>query len=625
MAARTETRRNALLTVAAVLVGVVALNTVIDVLARSTRIDLTQDRLYSTSKGVDRTLGTLDEPVRIDFFWTQEGSKDQPLIRAHAQRVREYLEEIRSRSNGNVEVRFIDPEPFSEAEDEARAAGLPALAVDGSGRTLTLGLVVRGPTDRKETIPYLSPENEPLLEYQLLRAISSVGRPTKPKVGLLSTMPIDGGMDPRNPMQQKGPPVVIQQLREQADVVMIDPAAEKLPDGIAALMLVQPRKLSDGMLHAIDAWAVAGKPIIVLADPYAETDTGPDASAMGAKRGGTTYDLGPLLAAWGVDIPKDMVVGDLAHATRIRAPAKNGGVRELDYPAWLSLTPDTFTKDDPLVGGLQSLNFMSAGSIEQVAGAKSTVAPLVRTSDRSQLIQTLKLGFFGDPEQLIKDFKADGKPKTLAARISGEIASAYPAAAGVAAATGKANILLIADADLLADDTWVTDDRAGGMNVGKRAIADNGPLVLNSVELAAGNPALAEIRARGQFRRPFTKVEDMRKEAETKYIAREKELQDEIQRTELQIGELQRERTSDGMQQIVLTPEQAARIGELQKSMVASRKELRQVQHDLRRDVESLGTRLLVLDAIVWPLAVAAVALAWYMVRGRTSRREAST
>jgi hypothetical protein len=117
----------------------------------------------------------------------------------------------------------------------------------------------------------------------------------------------------------------------------------------------------------------------------------------------------------------------------------------------------------------------------------------------------------------------------------------------------------------------------------------------------------------------------MRKEAETKYIAREKELQDEIQRTELQIGELQRERTSDGMQQIVLTPEQAARIGELQKSMVASRKELRQVQHDLRRDVESLGTRLLVLDAIVWPLAVAAVALAWYMVRGRTSRREAST
>lgn len=622
MAARTETRRNALLTIAAVVVGVVALNSVIDITVPFLRADLTQDRLYSTSKGVDSTLATLDEPVRIDYFWTQEGSKDQPLIRAHGQRVREYLEELRQRSNGNLEVRFIDPEPFSEQEDEARAAGLPALAVDGSGRTLTLGIVVRGPTDRKETLPYLSPENEPLLEYQLLRAISSVGRPTKPKLGLLSSMPLDGGLDPRNPMMQKGPPVVIQQLGEQADLVPIDATADTLPEGIAALMIVQPRKFSEGMLRAIDAWAIASKPLLVLADPYAETDTGPDASAMGAKRGGTTYDMGPLLNAWGVDIAKDMVVGDITYATRIRAPSKNGGMRELDYPAWLSMTRETFTAKDPLVGGLQALNFMSAGAIVPVPGSRSKLEPLVRTGEKSQMIQALKLGFFGDPEQLLKDFKADGTPKILAARITGEIVSAFPNADGVAT-KGNANILLIADADMLSDDTWVIDDRSSGVNAGKRAIADNGPMVLNAVELAAGNPALAEIRARGQFRRPFTVVEDMRKEAETKFIAREKELQEEIQRTELQIGELQRERTAEGVQQIVLTPEQAQRIQELQTRMTAARKELRQVQHDLRRDVESLGSRILVLNSVVWPLIVAAFALAWYMVRGRTSRREA--
>ena len=210
----------------------------------------------------------------------------------------------------------------------------------------------------------------------------------------------------------------------------------------------------------------------------------------------------------------------------------------------------------------------------------------------------------------------------MAARITGEIVSAFPSADGVAS-KGKANILLFADADLLSDDTWVIDDRSAGVNAGKRAIADNGPMILNAVELAAGNPALAQIRARGQFRRPFTAVEDMRKEAETKFIAREKELQEEIQRTELQIGELQRERTAEGVQQIVLTPEQAQRIQELQTRMTAARKELRQVQHDLRRDVELLGTRILVLNAVVWPLAVAIMALAWYMVRGRTSRREA--
>ena len=623
MAARTETRRNALLTIAAVLVGVVALNVVASIALPFARVDLTQDRLYSTSRGVDRTLASLDEPVRVDYFWTQEGSKDQPLIRAHGQRVREYLEEIAGRSKGKVEFRFVDPEPFSEAEDEARAAGLPALAVDGSGRTLTLGLVVRGPTDRKETIPYLSPENEPLLEYELMRAIAAVGRPTKPKVGLLSTIPLDGGMDPRNPMAQRGPPVVIEQLREQVDVVDVDAAADALPAGIDALVLVQPRKLTEGMLRSIDAWAVSGKPLVVLADPYAETDAGPDAAMMGAKRGGTTYDLGPLLAAWGVDVPKDMVIGDLAYATRVRAPAKNGGVRELDYPAWLSMTNEAFTKDDPLVGGLQSLNLMSPGSIERIEGTKATLEPLVRSTDRAQQIQTLKLGFFGDPEQLLKDFKADGTRRTLAARIGGEIASAYPAADGTRA-TGKANILLIADADLLADDTWVIDDRVAGMSVGKRAVADNGPLVLNAVELAAGNPALAEIRARGQFRRPFTVVDEMRRDAQTRFIAEEKNLQDEIQRTELQIGELQRERTPDGMQQVVLSAEQVKKIEELQQRMVAARKELRSVQLSLRQGVEQLGTRLLVLNAVLWPLAVSAAALAWYVLRGRSSRREAS-
>jgi hypothetical protein len=49
------------------------------------------------------------------------------------------------------------------------------------------------------------------------------------------------------------------------------------------------------------------------------------------------------------------------------------------------------------------------------------------------------------------------------------------------------------------------------------------------------------------------------------------------------------------------------------------------VQHGLRQDVEGLGTRLLVANAVLWPLAVAGVALAWYVVRGRSSRREANS
>ncbi len=620
MSQRTQQRRNALLAMAAMIVALVALNTVLAYSLPRARVDLTQDSLYSLSAGTRALIARLDEPVRLDLYWTASSAEGLPQLRTHAQRVREFLEELQGLSGGLVLLRVVDPEPFSEAEDEARAAGLPALTVDGSGRTLTLGLVVRGATDKRETIPYLSPEQEPFLEYEVLRAVAAVGRPNKPVLGIVSGMPLEGAPDPTRQFAPQSPPLVIEQLHALFDVRMIPPTETVLPQGMTTLLVIQPRKFAPEMLQAIDAWAMAGKPLIVLADPYAETDADPDSRAMGAKRGGTTFEFGNLLAAWGVHIAPDWVVGDRTFATRIQTRAPGGGVRSLDYPAWLSLTRESLSKTDPIVGALNQINLMSSGAITTLPGAACTVSPVIETSTDAQLIQTLKLGFFGDPEQLIKDFVSDGEAKVLAARISGPIRSAF---APDQPASGNANILLVADADLLADQTWVTEDRAGGASMGKRAVSDNGPFIVNAVELMAGDPALAHVRGRGSYRRPFEVVEELRRAAESKYVARERELQDEIRKGELRMGELQRERTPDGGQALVLTPKQSQDLAHLQTQVLDARKELRQLQHTLRRDVESLGFRLLLGNTVIWPLFVAAAALMWYMLRGRTSRKGA--
>jgi ABC-type uncharacterized transport system involved in gliding motility auxiliary subunit len=623
MTKRAEHRRLFSGVIVALLVGLVAFNVVIGYVLTRMRADLTQDRLYSLSAGARALLSRLDEPVRLDLYWTQGTSEGLPQIRSHAQRVREFLEELQEMSGGNVELRVIDPEPFSEAEEEARASGLPGLNIDGSGQTLTLGLVVRGPTDKRETIAYLAPEQEPFLEYEVLRSVAAVGRPDKPKLGIVSGMPLDGAHDPSQQFPPQGPPVVIEQLRALFDVRMIDASATALPEGLSTLLVVQPRKLSVELLRAIDAWAVAGKPLVVLADPYAETDTDPDARAMGAKRGGTTFDFGPLLASWGVQIAPDMVVGDRKHATRIQTRAPGGGARALDYPAWLTMTRDGLASSDPIVGSLSQINLMSAGAITPLPGATTTLSPLIQTSDDAQFIQTLKLGFFGDAEQLIKDFVSDGKAKVIAARISGPIASAFAGGEVGSSAKGNANILLVADADLLSDQTWLSDDQSRP-GMGKRAVSDNGPFIVNAVELMAGDPALANVRGRGSYRRPFEVVEKLRRDAESKYIARERELQDEIRKGELQLGELQRERTPDGGQALVLSPQQAQEFAKLQARVIEARKELRGLQHNLRQDVEALGRVLLVVNTVLWPLLVAAAALVWYVVRGATSRKEST-
>ena len=311
-----DKRRSTLLATVGVLVALVALNTAAWFLLRGGRVDVTEEKLYTVSPGVGTLVASLPEPVRLDFYWTREQGTDLPAIRAYAQRVQEFLEEIVAASDGMLELRVIDPEPFSETEDMARAAGIAPRTLDATGRTLMLGLAVRGPTDKTETIPWLDPSQEPFLEYEIARRVLSVGRDKKPAVAVLSTIPEETPFNPRNPMARGGKSVLFQQLDLLYDLKRVDRAAPVVPAEAEALVVIQPRGLNEAALKAIDAWAVAGKPLIVFADPWCEMDPEARTLDMGSTGAGTSYDLGPLLAQWGVDIDAQNAVADLGYATR---------------------------------------------------------------------------------------------------------------------------------------------------------------------------------------------------------------------------------------------------------------------------------------------------------------------
>lgn len=590
-----------------ILAGLVALNAGATFGLIGWRADLTKEGMYTFSKGTRAILASLDEPVRLDFYASRDAIADIPEMRAHAQRVEEYLEELVDLADGSLELRLINPAPFSEAEDDARAAGLIVQPLNNAGATAILGLVAAGPTGQSKSVPIFAPQRDSFIEYEIANAIATVGRSAKPRVGLLSCMPLQPmRMNRQGMMEQlQYKPFVVEQMRELFDLVEIAPESTELPSGIDALLLVQPRKLNESMLKSIDAWAVSGRPLVVLADPFAESDGHPDASAMGAKVPGTTYDF-PLLTAWGVTIPPDMTVGDLDYSTRISTPGPGGTQRELNYVAWLSLTRAAMNQSDPLFGGFEAINFKSVGEIQRATavppGVNPVLDPLIYSSDRSQLIQTIKLGYFGDAEQLLRDCKPDGVRRTFAARISGPIASAFTGT------IGQANIVIIADADLLWDETWVRMDPQTGQRL---AFADNGPLVIGLLERMAGDPAVATLRSRTGFKRPFERVEELRKAAETRYIAREKDLQLEVNKAEINIAQLKSQSGGGASGALLLSAEQQAELAQLQRTVSEYRRELRGVQFGLRNDVESLGQRLLVLNVVVWPALVACFAGMW--------------
>lgn len=614
----------------AVLLGVVLVagNVVAGRVVTGARVDLTADRLYSLSPGVGEVLRGLDEPVRIDFYYSEQAAAEIPQVRTYAQRVREFLNEIAQASGGLVEVRRLDPVPFSDAEDAAQALGLAQIRVDGAGTNLTLGLAAVNSVDEVEVLPYLDPEKERFLEYDVVKALLAVARVSKPRVGLITGAPMAGSFDPRT--QQMSPGWQLHaQVGELFELVEVGVAESVLPANLSALMVVHPRGLSPELLRAVDAWVVDGKPTLVAVDPWCES-VPDEAGGFGGMSRATASEFSGLLDAWGLTWPSAEVVGDRTLAQRVQVRTQRG-IDSVDFPVWIRAGEEQFAEGDPICGGLSTVMFASAGAFGVAEGLPGGVAPvvtpLVSTTEDTQWIPTSSLMFLTDPSTIIAGFEASGKREVLAARLTGKVASAFPSApvepggeggaspgAG-AARTGEANVILFGDVDFMSDQMWIREERMGPISLGFRVFADNGALVMNTLEVLTGERALSSLRGRGEFARPFERVEELRQRADAEYLAEAQRLEDEIAQSEARIGELQRD-PAGGMT-MILTPEQQAEVESLQVKMLEARRQLRAVRLELREDVESLGRNLMVLNTLVWPAVVAVAAALVALVRGR--------
>ncbi len=611
-------RSAALIGCALLLAAWLALNAITSSVRSPLRVDLTEGSLYTLSPGTRALLRSLDEPVHIDFYYSADAAKDIPVLRNHAIRVEEFLDELARESQGRVEVRVIDPLPYSEAEDAANAAGIAPIQADGSGRQLMLGMLISGATDRREGIPYLNPADEAYLEYDISRAIVNVSRATRARVALITSLPMDSSFDPRG--QRMAPPwQVLAQLRSLFEVEVVAPDAQKLPDRFDALVIAHPKGLNEQLLRAIDGYAVGGGNILLFLDPYCESDA-QAAGAMGFGAGGGASDLGALPGAWGIVWKAGEVVADRTYAQRVRARS-NEGLATIDYVAWLLLTKDAILKDDPAYGALANLVMLSAGSLSSVEGSALEVTPLIVSSTDTMMIDGSKLGAFADPAALLREFKPSNQRHLLAARFTGPVKSAFASEGVQAAASAQAKpatIVAVADADMLRNEAWTQEERLGSLSLGWRPFADNASLLINAVEQLCGDTALLSLRARGSSQRPFDVVRELQRVAEERYRAREQELTTRIAESQARINDLQKQKSPD--QRLVLTDEQQSQLVALQEELGEARKELRQVQFSLRKEVEALGHTLMLLNVVAWPLLVACLAVGWGLRRTHFKR-----
>lgn len=584
------------------------------------RLDLTENRLYTLSPGTINLLESIEEPITLEFYFSEEASSELPMVRNFARRIQELLDEMAEHADGGLELRRVDPEPFSEAEDRAELLGLEGVPVGVGRESLYLGIVGTNRVDGREVLPFLSPAREAFLEYELARMVYILSQPRRPRVGWLSGLPMTGGMDFRTGRRQE-PWAVYEEVAELFELEEIEIGAEQLPDDIDVLVLIHPKQLSDSLLADIEHFLLDGGRLLGILDPFAETDPGPDpsdpAGALTADRHST---LEPLLEAWGVEFSTEDFIADLGLALQVNLQQGQPPVR---HPAILGITAANMNPDDVVTGDLEVINTASIGWFELTDESPLDLEPLLTSSRNAGPLPTERLRFLDDPAALADEFGPSGERYTLAGRVSGEVEAAL--APDTEPGRGRIDAILVADADFLADRYWVQRQRFFGTSL-LEPFANNADFVINAIDNLLGNADLISIRSRATSNRPFTLVEELRRSAEQSLRATEQRLESELAEAEARINELQQARGDADLS--VLTAEQEAEIDRFMARRLEIRQQLRQVRRDLDRDIEALGTRVKIINIALMPLLVTVFALflAWRRRAAfRRSRSESGT
>ncbi len=606
----------ALIALALLFIGVTVL---INFVLRGARLDLTESNLYSIAPGTERILESLQEPVNLYFFFSQDASSQSPQIRAYAQRVRELLEEMSERSSGKLRLNVIDPEPFSEDEDRAAEFGLQAVPMGAGGEGLYFGLAGTNSTDGRETIGFFQPDKEEFLEYDVASLIYRLGNPKRPTIGVMSGLPVDAGFDQMSGQMREGW-ASIAQLRELFTVQTIGTDVPSIPDIINVLAVVHPKNLAPATLYAIDQFVMRGGKLIAFVDPQSEND--PAAQQMGPAPGARSSTLGQLFDAWGISYDPNQIVGDRELGLTV---ALRQGDQPSQHIAILGFNRAAMNPKDVVTATLDSINSMTAGALKKEEGATITFEPLLQSSTNAALLPTARVAFLPDSQGLLDGFKPSGERYAIAARIQGKLKSAFPdgppptegspaAATALKESKGDANLIIVADTDLLADPLWLRTQNVFGQRVAM-AWANNGDFVSNSLDNLAGSGDLISIRGRQSFFRPFTRVDALRQRASDQLRAKEQELDKELKETERKLAELESGRSQQGS--LLLSPEQEAELTRFQQERVRVRKELREVRRSLDVDIERLGTALKFWNILFIPILIAIGAIVLAASRSR--------
>jgi len=595
---------------------------------QTAQLDLTENSLYTLSEGTKEVIKTIDEPITFRLYYSPTFGEISPPHGNHYKRVRELLEHFSIVSGGKIDLKLINPISFSVEEDEAVKFGIQGIPLDQSGELGYFGMAAVNSTDDRKTVPFFNPQREQFLEYDLTRLVYELAEPKKKKIGLITSLLIEA-----DPMLQYKPWPVMEQITQFFDVKPIETKAVKIDSDIDVLLIIHPKFLEDNLLYAIDQFVMRGGRLLVFVDPQNETAR----MTPRAPPGAGSSELSKLFRTWGIKFDANKFVGDRTRAIRVQAPVKGRDVIA-DYLSWGIYDKRAMNADDVVTGQLTSISLASAGTLELEKKSKLEMIPLLETSKISQRIDAELVRGEINPEAILQQFKSENKSFTIAARFTGKVRTAYPDGppkpkTNVKEKTSGAedkkalkpgphlsnsrkalNMIVMADTDLLTSRFWLQQQEFFGKKI-STPVSNNADFLINSLENLVGSQALISLRSRGFSVRPFHTIQDIKNNAEDKYRKTEQQLTQKLKDLQSKLQGLGVKNQAKG--KVILTSAQQKAFGNFRSEMLVVRKQLRDVQLALRRDIEQLDTKLKIINIWTMPILIAFVAIILAIIRRR--------
>ncbi|RPF75498.1 MAG: ABC transporter [Verrucomicrobia bacterium TMED71] len=593
------------------------------------RIDMTAGNSFTLSDSAKSLLSKVEEPVRFDFYRTRSVEGLSPQIKMHIQnfgdRVEQMLLQFERAANGKVILDRIDPEPDTPAEENAIAAGVHGQSLP-NGDTIFLGLVI-SQGDSEHVIPFFDWNKEGSIEYDIAKAVHEAQQLSKPKLGLISTLPLKA---PPMPMMPGQPPqedqYIISELESSFNVEVIEPTASELPQDLDMLMVVHPIGLPETLLFGIDQFTLSGKPMFLAVDPsslFFRSQQQQNQMMMGRPNPNTSSDFQPFFSTWGISYSASEALAD---------PDIAYTQQNTMQPAWLIFREDNVAEDFLPAAELNAVLLLEAGSLGLDESSKLTIEPILQTTESAGSVAGMMLQF-AQQGALLNQLEASNEKQTVAGLLSGEFTTAFPngkpsdpsaspesgetTGGSDQLYTGEGNVFIITDTDWLLDQFSIQRQNFLGMMT-IQPINDNLTMGTNVIEFLGGSQDLIGIRSKGEEARSFDRVQAMEVEAQKQYQIKLQEVEEKISEMNQEIQQLVTQQQGTGL--IVAGPELTNALQELRENEANMRAERRVIRRELRKDIDALKWKLVSLNIGYSPIGLVIFGFIFYRMRKQKAR-----